>query len=159
MICRDETQLKKDLALYGARSVTLLCGDEPTLIAAWRRRVLEALQKEGGEIERSDAKSLDLTALAEAAQLLPMLGGKRILWVEDLAPAALGQRDLEDLLALLSDFPQESAIVITAAQGALDPPKRGKTSLDGKLSAAMKKLVAAASAALIASSASPTKSK
>jgi len=144
MICRGEAQLKKDLSLYGARPVTLLCGNEPVLAAAWRRRVLESLQKEGGEIERFDGKALDVDALAEAAQLLPMLGARRILWVEDLDPAALGAKELENLLALLSDFPPESAIVLTLAPGVLEPPKRGKTSLDGKLSAAVKKLTAAA---------------
>ena len=65
MICRDEAQLKKALSLYGPRAVTLLCGDEPTLVAAWRRRVLEALRKDGGDVERFDGRALELTALIE----------------------------------------------------------------------------------------------
>jgi|GEM_PF-1227710 len=144
MICKTEAQLKKDLSLYGPRPVTLLCGDEPALIAAWRRRILEALRQGGGETERHDGRALDVDALTDAAMLLPMLGGARILWVDDLEPAALSSQSAEALCALLSDFPQGNAILINIAPGVLDAPKRGKTTLDGNLSGALKKLVAAA---------------
>ncbi len=144
MICKTEAQLKKDLSLYGPRPVTLLCGSEPVLVVAWRRRILEALKKAGGEIERHDGKTLDPDALTDAAMLLPMLGGRRILWVDGLEPSVLSQKGAETLLALLEDFPEGNALVITPAPGVFEEPKKGKTTLDGKLSGFAKKLVAAA---------------
>ena len=144
MICKTEAQLKKDLSLYGVHPVTLLCGDEPALIAAWRRRIIAALEKNGGETERHDGRALDIDALIDAAMLLPMLGGARILWVDDLDPAALSPKDADALLALLGDFPEGNAIVINVMQGVFDPPRRGKTTLDGRLTGTLKKLVAAA---------------
>jgi DNA polymerase-3 subunit delta len=144
MILKTEEELKKQLSLYGAKPVTLLVGNEPALIGVYSRRILDLLQKDGGEVERFDGRKLDLSALADASLLLPMCGGLRILCVEDFDPTALSERDAADLAALLSDWPIDSAIVLCVGNGIYEPPKKNSTSLDAKKTAAAKKIFDAA---------------
>lgn len=143
MIFKTEEELKKHLSLYGAPRVTLLCGNEPALVVSYRQKLLELLC-ENGEVERFDGKKLDVTALSDSALLLPMFGKTRVLCVEDLDPAALSERDAEALAALLADFPFDSAIVLSIANGVYEPPKKNSTSLDAKKSSAAKAIFAAA---------------
>lgn len=136
----NEKSLKKELSLRGPKGVCLLFGDEPALIIAYRRRVIELLTADGGEFERLDAKKLDVGRLGEDAQLLPMLGGRRVFSVEDLEPDALAAPDCKALCALMADLPGSAALVLSAKAGAFDLKKSKKA----------KDLTAAAEAAGIA---------
>jgi len=144
MIFKTEDELKRDLSVYGPHSVTLLCGTEPALVLAYRRRILDALTKDGGEIEHFDGKKLDVSSFCENAVLVPLFGPARIISVEDFDPNALSERDADALAELLDEYPPESAVIFTIADGVFDEPKKNECSLDGKKSANAKKLIAAA---------------
>ena len=144
MIFKTEEELKKHLSQNDAGSVILLLGNEPALVCAYRRRILSALTKNGGEIERFDGRKPDVSAISNAAFLLPMCGERRVLCVEDLDPSALSERDAADFAALLEDFPEDSAIVLSIADGTYAPPRKNACSLDAKKTAAAKKIFDAA---------------
>lgn len=143
MIFKTEEELKRDLSVYGARSVTLLCGNEPALVLAYRRRILDALTKDGGEIEVFDGKKLDVSSFCENAALVPLFGPSRVISIEDFDPNALSERDADALAELLDEFPPESAVIFTVADGVFDDPKKNECTLDVKKSANAQKLIAA----------------
>lgn len=144
MIFKTEDELKRDLSVYGPRSVTLLCGNEPALVLAYRRRILDALTKDGGAIEVFDGKKLDVSSFCENAVLVPLFGPSRVISVEDFDPNALSERDVEALVELIDEFPPESAVIFTIADKVFEEPRKNECTLDVKKSANAKKLIAAA---------------
>jgi DNA polymerase III delta subunit len=134
MIIKTEQALKKELSLPEPRGVYLLFGEDSALLSACRRRILARLCDDHSQPERIDGKKPDIGRLAESLALLPMLGGRRIVSLEDLDPEQLSGADCTALCAVIEDIPQGACLLLTAREGAFDTKK----------GACAKKLLAAA---------------
>lgn len=136
MILQNEEAVRQELARRQARSVYLLAGDEPALIAFYRKKLIAALCGEGQQPDRFDAGRLDLAALADAVALLSMFGGRRVTELSALLPEQLSEADCKSLCALMEEIPPDSTLLILCEPGSLDL-KKGKNAK--RLSAAADK--------------------
>ncbi len=140
MLCATEKQLKEQLTTETIAPLYLLFGNEPALLRAYRQKLLDRFERAGDQIEFMDGKALDLSALLDAAELLSMFGGRRVIAVDSFEPEQLLDADCKALCAFFGEIPEGTVLIFTAAADAFDE-KKGKCA---------KKLLAAAEKAGIA---------
>lgn len=120
-----EEQLKNCIALKNAERVYLIFGNESVLLTTYRKRLTAMLLNECGDNDIIDGKKLDLPAFYDAAQLLSMFGGRRLIQVDDFDVEALSTEDCKELCAFLNDLTDDISVVFCASLGSFDP-KKGK---------------------------------
>lgn len=140
MLCTTEKQLKEQLSTENFAPLYLLFGNEPALLRAWRQKLLETFERAGDQIEFMDGKALDLSALFDAAQLLSMFGGRRVIAVDSFEAEQFIDADCKALCTFFGEIPEGTVLIITAAAESFDE-KKGKCA---------KKLLAAAEKAGVA---------
>lgn len=138
MLCKSEAELKPVLSGGDVLPVYLLYGDEPLLIGAYKKKILSLLCQNGEDTDIMDGRQLNLSAFFDAAQLMSMFGGRRIILIDNLEVASLSDSDIKELCSFLPELSEDVSVLITTAQ-----------SFDEKKSAP-KKLIAAAEKAGLA---------
>ncbi|WMJ85086.1 DNA polymerase III subunit delta [Oscillospiraceae bacterium LTW-04] len=134
MLCTTEKQLKEQLSTENFAPLYLLFGNEPVLLRTWRQKLLDTFERAGDQLEYMDGKALDLSALFDAAELLSMFGGRRIIAIDNFEPEQLIDADCKALCTFFGEIPEGTILIITAAAESFDE-KKGKCA---------KKLLAAA---------------
>ncbi|MEG2174599.1 MAG: DNA polymerase III subunit delta, partial [Oscillospiraceae bacterium] len=119
----DESALNKQISLLSPKGLYLLWGNDPRLLLTWRQRILTLLTSDNGDAETLDGRHLDMARLCESVELFPMMGGRRILSVEDLDPESLSDIDCKALVTLMADLPPYAALLLTMQPDAVDPKK------------------------------------
>lgn len=137
MILKNEDELKKELKLGQLRPVYLLYGNENLLKAHYLKGILSLLLPDRDDgLDRIDGKKFDVRLLCESARQPALLGGNRVLLVDDLDAEALSEAEMTLLCGLCGELPPETFLVMVVRGAAFDP-KKSKP----------KKLIAAAGAA------------
>lgn len=124
MILQNEEAVKRELALREPRSVYLLAGNEPALIALYRKKLLACLC-DGEQPDRFDGGRLDLSALSDAVSLLSMFGTRRVTEIAALLPEQLSEADCKELCTLIGELSPDSTLLILCEPDSFDQ-KKGK---------------------------------
>ncbi len=125
MLCATEKQLKEQITTENIAPLYLLFGNEPALLRHYRQKLLEMFEHAGDQIEFMDGKALDLSALFDAALLLSMFGGRRIIAIDNFEPEQLPDADCKALCAFLGEIPEGTVLILTTAAESVDE-KKGK---------------------------------
>lgn len=125
MLCTTEKQLKEQLSIENLAPLYLLFGNEAVLLRTYRQKLLDIFERAGDQIDLMDGKTLDLSALFDAAQLLSMFGGRRIIAIDNFEPEQLIDADCKALCAFFGEIPEDTVLVITATAESFDE-KKGK---------------------------------
>lgn len=134
MLCTTEKQLKEQLSTENIAPLYLLFGNEPALLRTYRQKLLETFERTGDQLEYMDGKALNLSALLDAAELLSMFGGRRVIAIDSFEAEQLIDADCKALCAFFGEIPEGTVLIVTAAAESFDE-KKGKCA---------KKLLAAA---------------
>ena len=125
MLCTSEAQLNQQLSSGKIAAVYLLYGNEPMLMRSCLQKILTLPEENGGQVDYMDGKSLDLPAFYDAAQLMPMFGGRRFIVISDFEAEELNDADCKEFCGFLADISEDCIVIITAAQEHFDT-KKGK---------------------------------
>lgn len=125
MLCATEKQLKEQLSTENIVPLYLLFGNEPALLRHYRQKLLDIFERAGDQIEFMDGKTLDLSALFDAAQLLSMFGGRRIIAIDNFEPEQLVDADCKTLCSFLEEIPEGTVLILTTVAESFDE-KKGK---------------------------------
>lgn len=129
---QTEEALRAAIKANGPQGVYLLCGGEEYLVDAWKRRLTKPFSQAGAfNLQRLEGRSLDVDALWDAVEALPLMAERKCVVVEDLDISKLPAGELDKLLDIVADPPPDCVLIMT-----------GKAAFDGK-SAAAKKLMKA----------------
>ena len=109
------------------RPLYLLYGDEPALLFAWKKRLLSFLSSNDNMIDRIDGQKLDLSTLYDLCGLTPMLGGRRIVVVDDFDITSLSEGDLKDLTEIVKGLFGNVSLVLSAKPETIDVKKNKKS--------------------------------
>lgn len=139
MQCKSEAELKPVIS-GDILPVYLLYGNEPLLITAYKKKLLARLCQNGEDADVMDGRQLDLSAFFDAAQLLSMFGGRRVILIDNLDISTLTDADIKDICAFLPQLTEDVSVVITVCPYSFDEKKGGPK----KLIAAAEKTGAAA---------------
>ncbi|MFV0496755.1 MAG: DNA polymerase III subunit delta [Candidatus Fimivivens sp.] len=134
MLCTNEKQLKVQLSTENFEPLYLLFGNDSLLLRIQRQKLLNIFEHAGNQLEYMDGKALNLSSLFDAAELLSMFGGRRIIAIDNFEPEQMSDADCKALCAFFSEIPEGTILIITAATDSFDE-KKGKCA---------KKLLAAA---------------
>ena len=111
----DEQMLKTQLKNKELSGIYLLTGEEElTKKAAAKALITQAVGNgaQSFDFEQFDADSLDVDALYEAYELMPMLSFKRCLYVVNFEVEAFSKQDLEKLLQMLKEPIDTSVLML-----------------------------------------------
>ncbi|KAF5029124.1 DNA polymerase III, delta subunit [anaerobic digester metagenome] len=125
MLCTTEKQLKEQLSTGNFAPLYLLFGNEPVLLRTWRQKLIDMFERAGDQLEYMDGKVLDLSVLFDAAQLLSMFGGRRIIVIDNFEAEQLMDADCKALSAFWGEIPEGTVLIVTAVAESFDE-KKGK---------------------------------
>lgn len=125
MLCTTEEQLKDQLTAEKIAPLYLFFGNEPMLLLAYRQKLISLLTADGNQADHMDGKKLDLSAFYDAAQLLSMFGGRRIIAIDNFEAEQLADADCKELCSFLQDLSEGTTVVITTVPETFDI-KKGK---------------------------------
>ncbi len=101
----------------GPPSIYLLYGDDRPALEEALRDLLTKVGDAGAQalnVTRVSAASLDLESLARDAMALPLLGGRRVIVIEEAAHLPTEGQRRQQLVALLDSLPPTTALVFLA---------------------------------------------
>lgn len=121
----NEEQLKNCIASKKAERLYLLFGNEPVLVSLYRKKLEDMLREQCADADIFDGKALDLPAFYDAAQLMSMFGGRRLIEIADFDVESLSKADCDELCSFFDDLTDDVTVLIIAAHDSIDP-KKGK---------------------------------
>lgn len=120
-----EEQQKKCISQSNAERVYLLFGNDAELLLSYRKKLCAMLSDICSEPDIMSGKSLDISALFDAAELVSFFGGRRLIIINDFEPEQLGSEDCKDLCAFISELSDNAVIVFCSPVDSFDI-KKGK---------------------------------
>ncbi len=130
MIYNDEKQFAAHIKEKAFDGVYLLYGSENYLIELYRDKIAAGVG--GGNFADfnlqtfSGKTGLDIDALADAVEAIPLMAGQKCVIVDDLDPDKLSAGDMAKLTQLLEDPSDTTVLVFTVRTSAFDVRKNGK---------------------------------
>ena len=107
-----EEDVRKQIESHALAGLYVVCGGEEYLKQHYAARLCEAACDEAFRdfnFHRFEGKDLDLDALAQATEALPLGGGRTCVLVRDFSLDSM--KDDKDFLALLKDLPVHATLV------------------------------------------------
>ena len=110
----DEQSFHKGIKEGGGYPVCLLYGSEAYLIEKWAKTLMGKGEDSLFNSQRLDGQDPDVEALGDALEALPLFASEKRVLLDNLDASKLSDGDLKAMVALLSDIPPSSKLVITA---------------------------------------------
>lgn len=131
---KNEDSFSKAYKAQAPSGLYLLYGSEEYLVDVWAKKIKKQVCGDGGafNFQRFDGRKLDIDALFEATEALPLMAQEKCVLLDDLDTGKLPPNGIEKLTELFSDLNPACVLIVT-----------GRSAFDAK-SAAGKKLVALA---------------
>ncbi|NLC73593.1 MAG: DNA polymerase III subunit delta [Ruminococcaceae bacterium] len=112
--------LIKELNTNGALGVYLLWGDEDYLREQFTAKLRSVCLPDGGNdfcYRRFDAEQLNMDELADAVNAMPFMSERSFIEIRGFDPAAVKDREMAALEAIISDIPDYCTIVFITYPG------------------------------------------
>lgn len=123
LLYKNEEAFHKAHKAGEAHGAYLLYGAENYLIERWAQRLCGA--GDVFNLQRFDGKGLDMDALYEALEALPLMAREKCVLVNDLEWAKTPAGDQKKLAEMLADLPPDCRLVVTAKAPAFDAKSAG----------------------------------
>jgi len=118
----------KEGARHGAY---LLHGAENYLIEKWAGRLCKQADGNAFNLHRFEGKRLNVDALYEAVEALPLMAEQKCVLIDDLDWKGMPAQEQEKFAEILSDLPQDCLLVATAKAPGFDTKLAGSKKLIG----------------------------
>lgn len=121
----NEEQLKNHIALKNPERLYFLFGNEPALISLYRARLQKALRELCGNTDIFDGKTFSLPDFYDAAQIVSILGSRRLIEITDFDIESFSKAECDELCSYLDDLTDDVTVLIFASNDSVDI-KKGK---------------------------------
>ena len=127
---KKESDFAKAVKSQRFNGPVLLYGSESYLISRWKKELLARFgNEESFNLQKLDGRKLDLDALYDATQLLPLMAAEKCVLLDDLDLAQLPADEMKKFALVLQELPPECMLLITAYSSGFDPNTAGAKKL------------------------------
>ena len=125
MLYKNEDALAKDWKAGTRHGAYLFHGSENYLIERWAGLLGKEAGGDAFNTHRFDGKRLDVDALYEAVEALPLMAARKFVLVDDLDWKALPADEQKKLTQVLCDLPEDCLLAATAKAPGFDSRSAG----------------------------------
>jgi len=125
MIYKNEDALAKEWKAGTRHGAYFFHGGENYLIERWAGQVMKEAGGDTFNLHKFNGKKLDVDALYEAVEALPLMAERKYVFVDDLDWKGMPAPEQKKLEAVLTDLPPDCVLVATAKAPAFDSKSAG----------------------------------